>query len=86
VVNFTPLLLYHGGGKMTRCSLDMRKKSLGLPGRYITVTYRNPPVIPTLQPFKLLKQNPNIASTPVPIFMKPFKNIMPQGGISTATS
>jgi hypothetical protein len=43
-----------------------------------------PSVIPTLQPFKLLRQNLNIAWTPVPAFTKLRKNFMLHKSISTA--
>jgi hypothetical protein len=43
-----------------------------------------PSVIPTLQPFKLLKQNIKNPSTPLPVFMKIGMYMMPPETISTA--
>jgi hypothetical protein len=40
-------------------------------------------LIPTLQPFEFLRQNLNIAWTPIPIFMKLSKYIMPHEAIPT---
>jgi hypothetical protein len=43
-------------------------------------------VIPALEPLKILRPNLNIAWSPVPIFMKLNKFIMPHEAVSTAYS